>query len=80
MLSLLYQSTECNRRTWLHMPSGTYGLALAMSLTKKLKYWNIAEETRAMLAWYRINTTNHMIISGIEPSSVILKFIQTKFS
>ena len=71
-----YESTEVDRRTWLHVHSGTP--------------WSTSSDTHQVVEILRrlllrcmhhfksdlINNMNHMRISGTEPSSVILR--QTK--
>ena len=74
MLSKRYKSTEVDRRTWLHVPSGTP--------------WSTSSDTHLVVElWIETSTKNaytifksdlvynmdHMRISGIEPSSVILR-------
>ena len=72
MLFKRYESTEVDRRTWLHVPSGTP--------------WSTSSDTHQVVEIYRdftkmyppflksdlINNTDHMRISGTKPSSVIL--------
>ena len=72
MLSKRYKSTEVDRRTWLHVPSGTP--------------WSTSSDTYQIVEiWIETSTKMHtpfksdlvynmdyMRISGIEPSSVIL--------
>ena len=74
MLSKRYESTEVNRRTWLHVPSGT--LWSTSSDTHQ-----VVENKKRILLRCRslhhiktdlINNMYHMRISGTEPSSVIL--------
>ena len=76
MLSKRYKSTKIDSRTWLHMPSGTP--------------WSTSSDTHQIVEIKKrllprcihhfksdlINSMDHMRISGIEPSSVILS--QTK--
>ena len=72
MLSKRYESTEVDRRTWLHVPSGTP--------------WSTSGDTQQVveikkrlvlrcLHNFKSNLTNdmdHMRISGTKPSSPIL--------
>ena len=72
MLSKRYELTEVNRRTWLHVPSGTP--------------WSTSSDTHQVVEIHRdfyldvytifksdlINNMDHMRISGTKPSSVIL--------
>ena len=73
MLSKRYESTEVDRRTWLHVPSGTH--------------WSTSSDTHQVVEIYKkrlllrcihhfksdlIYNMDHMRISGTEPSSVIL--------
>ena len=64
MLSKRYESTEVDRRTWLHVPSGTP--------------WSTSSDTHQVVESIQhfksdvINDMDHMRISGTEPSSVIL--------
>ena len=72
MLSKRYESTEVDRRTWLHVPSGTP--------------WSTSSDTHQVVEIKKrlllrckhhfksdlINDMDHMRISGTEPSSVIL--------
>ena len=72
MLSKRYESTEVDRRTWLHVPSGTH--------------WSTSSDTHQVVEIQKetsikmytpfntdlINNMDHMRISGTEPSSVIL--------
>ena len=76
MLSKSYESNEVDRRTWLHVPSGTH--------------WSTSSDTHQMLKYNKklllrcihhfksdlINNMDHMRFSGDESSSVILD--QTK--
>ena len=76
MLSKRYESTEVDRRTWLHVPSGTH--------------WSTSSDTQRVVQIKKrlllrcihhfksdlINNMDHMRISGTKPSSVILS--QTK--
>ena len=77
MLSKRYESTEVNRRTWLHVPSRNH--------------WSTSSDTRQVVEIKKrlllrckhhfksdlINNMDHMRISGNEPSSEILS--QTKW-
>ena len=72
MLSKRYESTEVDRRTWLHVPSGTH--------------WSTSSDTHQVVEIQKetsikmytpfntdlINNMDHMRIWGTEPSSVIL--------
>ena len=74
MLSKRYESTEVDRRTWLHVPSGTP--------------WSTSSDTHQVVEIKKkpplgcihhfksdshvINDMDHMRILGTEPSSVIL--------
>ena len=68
MLSKRYESTVVDRRTWLHVPSGTL--------------WSTSSDTRQVVELLLrclhhfesdlINNMDHMRISGTQPSSVIL--------
>ena len=75
MLSKRYESTEVDRRTWLHVPSGTP--------------WSTSSDTHQEVEIHRdfysclhhfksdlINNMDHMRISGNKPSSVILSQIK----
>ena len=67
-----YVSTEVDRRTWLHVPSGTH--------------WSTSSDTHQVVEIQKetlpscihhfksdlINNMDHMRISGTEPSSVVL--------
>ena len=77
MLSKRYESTEVDRRTWLHVSPGTH--------------WSTSSDTHQVVEIKKrlllrciyhfnsdlINIMEHMRISGTEPSSVILR--QTKW-
>ena len=80
MLSKRYETTEVDRRFWLHVPSGTY--------------WSMSSDTHQVVEIKKrlllrcihfvhhfksdfIYIMDHMGISGNEPSSVILR--QTKW-
>ena len=68
MLSKRYESTEVDRRTWLHVPSGTH--------------WSISSDTQQVVEIYKrlqlrcrhhfksdlINNMDHMRISDNDPS------------
>ena len=76
MLSERYESTKDNRRTWLHVPSGT--LWSTSSDTNRLKYKK--RLLRRCIHHFKsdlINNMDHMRITGTETSSVILS--QTKW-
>ena len=72
MLSKRYKSTEVDRITWLHVPSGTYWST--SSDTHQLVEIKIATSYMiyTLLLNGIINHTYHMRIKGTEPSSVIL--------
>ena len=67
MLSKRYQSTEIDRRTWLHVPSET----LWSNNSDIHQVVEIQIETIHHFESDLINM-DHMRISGTEPSSVIL--------
>ena len=73
MLSKRYESTEVDRRTWLHLPSGT----LWSTSSDPHQVVEISKETSTKIYTPLINNMDHMRISGTEPSSVILR--QTKY-
>ena len=64
MLWKRYESTEIDRGTWLHVPSGTH--------------WSTSSDIHQVLKCIHhfksdlINNMDHMRISGNEPSSVII--------
>ena len=73
MLSKRYESTEVDRRTWLHVPSGTHWST--SSDTHKEVEIQIETSTKMYTPIFEsdwINDIDHMRISGTEPSSVIL--------
>ena len=67
MPSNRYESTEIERRNWLHLPSGTND-PLAVTHNKYMKYKDISAKIDTPL----FNNMEHMRVSGIEPSLVIL--------
>ena len=72
MLSKRYESTEVDRRTWLHVPSGTHWST--SSDTHQVVEIQIETSTKMYTPFSSdlINDMDHMRISGTEPSSVIL--------
>ena len=76
MLSKRYESTEVDRRTWLHVPSGTHWFTSSdthqVVEIKKILLLRCIHHFKSDL----INNMDHMRISGTKPSSVILS--QTK--
>ena len=72
MLSKLYESTAVDRRTWLHVPSGTQWS------TSSDTHQVVEIEKRFLLRCIHhfkldiINNKDYMSISGNEPSSEIL--------
>ena len=76
MFSKRYESTEADRRTWLHVPSRTHWS------TSSDTHQVVEIKNRLLLKCIHhfnsdlINNMDHMHISGNEPSSVILR--QTK--
>ena len=76
MLSKRYESTEVDRRTWLHVPSGTHW-STSIDTHQAVE---IQKETSTKCIHhfksYVINNMDHMHISGTEPSSVILSQIR----
>ena len=72
MLSKRYESTEVDRRTWLHVPSGTHWST--SSDTHQVVEIQIETSTKMYTPFLTglINDMDHMRISGTEPSSVIL--------
>ena len=78
MLSKRYKSTEVDRRTWLHVPSGTP--------------WSTSSDTHQLVKKEKETSTkiytpffnrikfdmDHMRISGTEPSSVLVILSKTK--
>ena len=72
MLSKRYESTEVDRRTWLHVPSGTpwstSGDTQQVVEIKKRLLSRCIHHFKSDL----INDIDHMRISGTKPSSVIL--------
>ena len=72
MLSIRYESTEVDRRTWLHVPRGHFGPP-AVTPIKKLKYKKrLLPRCLRHLKLDSINTMDHMRISSTEHSSLIL--------
>ena len=72
MLSKHFESTEVDRRTWLHVPQGLFGPP-AVTLTKQLKFKKrLLQRCIHHFKSDLINNMHHMRISGTEPSSVIL--------
>ena len=68
MLSKPYASTEVDRRTWLHVPSGT-------PCSTSSDTHQVVELLQRCIYHFKsdlINDMDHMRISGTEPSSVIL--------
>ena len=66
-------STEVDRRTWLHVPSGTLWFN-SSDTHQVVKIW-IGTSTKMYMHHFKsdsINDMDHMRISGTEPSSVIL--------
>ena len=72
MLSERYESTEFDRRTWLHVPSGT------LWSTSSDTHQVVEIQKRLLLTFIHhfksdlINNMDHMRIEGTESSSVIL--------
>ena len=76
MLSERYESTKVDRRTWLHLPSGTHWLT--SSDTHQVVEIQIETLNNWCIHHFKsdlIYNMDHKRISGTEPSSVIL--IQT---
>ena len=78
MLSIRYESTEVDRRAWLHVPWGTHWSTSSYTRqAKKLNY-----KKRLLLRCIHhfksdlIYNMDHMRISGNEPSSVIHRQIE----
>ena len=74
MPSKRYESTEVDRRTWLHVPSGTH--------------WSTHQVVELLLRCIWLlhhfksdlySNMDHMRISGTEPSSVILSQKESSF-
>ena len=73
MLSKRYKSTEVDRRTWLHVPSGTLW-STSSDTCQVVEIW-IETYTKMYIHHFKsdlVYYVDHMRISGIEPSSVIL--------
>ena len=71
MLSKRYESTEVDRRTWLHVPSGTpwstsTDTQQVVEIKKKILLLRCIHHFKSDL----IYDMDHMRISGTEPSSV----------
>ena len=74
MLSKRYVSTEVDRRTWLHVPSGN-NWSISNDTNQVHCSWNIKRLILRCIHHFKsnfINNMDHMRISGTEPSSVIL--------
>ena len=71
MLSKRYELTEVDRRTWLHVPSGTHWST--SSYTHQVVEIQIETSTKMytpfLIGIKQINNMDHMRISGTEPSS-----------
>ena len=65
MLSKRYEPTEVDRRTWLHVSSGTHQVIEIQIETSTKMYTPFKSD--------KINDMDHMRISGTEPSSVVQK-------
>ena len=72
MLSKRYKSTEVDRRTWLHVPSGTpWSTSSDTHQVVEINKRDFYQDVYTILNRIKFHM-DHMRISGIEPSSVIL--------
>ena len=77
MLSKRYESTVVDRRTWLHVLSGTLWSTSSdthqvVEIIKRESYQVVYTIFITIFLPDLINNMDHMRISGTEPSSVIL--------
>ena len=75
MLSKRYESAEVDRRTWLHVPSGTHWSTSSDTKHASEIVETIKETSTQMYTPFNSDLTNnmdHMRVSGNEPSSVKL--------
>ena len=57
MLSKRYESTEADRRTWLHMPSGTHW-STTEKMSFELDYHNLIISARSLNIFFYIRDRN----------------------
>ena len=77
MLSKRYESTEVDRRTWLHVPWGTLR-STSSDTHEVVEIWRgLYSDVYTILSRNLINNMCNMRISGTEPSSVTI-LSQTK--
>ena len=78
MLSKNYESTEVDHRTWLHVPMGTPWSGSSISDTHQVvEIWK--ELLLICIHYFQsdfIDNMDHMLISGTEPSLVILSLAE----
>ena len=73
MLLKRYESTEVDRRTWLHVPSGTpWSTSSDTHHVGEIKKKRLLQRCIHHFISDVINDMDHMRILGTEPSSVIL--------